>query len=311
VTTADHTPDGVLPSPCIGVCHLDAATGWCVGCGRAGDELFGWGELAPERQRAIWAKLPARMAALRRPTRVLPWNGAALLARLRQVTAAPGTVWSLGGPGASAEFMASPHAALEVEPGGDGIRAQHPDGALRVVPRPGLRGFVRGGDGAREIVVARYRPAAPRPTPRTVADLGFDGDALTAAPASARLFDLGLGQPSFRFCVRVADARLGAMLAGAVGRALGAGEGLAAARVDASPPRIVMTGCARCEVTAPIPSAAGATPAGPHTHVLPERMRPPGWFEASLDLPAGYAVEAQVFASSHAWRDAGLDLEDG
>ena len=56
-----------IESPCILVCHLDAASGLCIGCGRTGDEIGGWLGYTPERRRAVMAALPARMAGIAPP----------------------------------------------------------------------------------------------------------------------------------------------------------------------------------------------------------------------------------------------------
>jgi len=72
---------------------------------------------------------------------------------------------------------------------------------------------------------------------------------------------------------------------------------------------VVATSAGRCEVSAAIPGAGAATPEGPHTHLLPDRLVPPGRFEAELGLPEGYLVEARIFARDEAWRAAGLDVE--
>ena len=302
--------DTLLPSPCVGVCRLDEATGWCVGCGRAGEELFGWGELAAERQRAVWAELPARMAQLRRPVRVAPWGVTTLLPKLRRLTAEPGTVWSLGGPGASAEFMASPDAAVTVEEAGAGLLARHPQGALAFTPKAGVRGFVReSAEAGRELILARYRVGRRRPAPSVVTELGADEATLDPDARWHVRFDLGLGQPAWRFGVRTGDDALLASLRAAAGAPLTARVDLVRALVAASPARVVATSAGRCEVTGPIPRAGEATPEGPHTHLLPDRLVPPGRFEEELGLPEGYLVEARVFARDEAWRAAGLDLD--
>jgi len=310
MSAAANSSAGLLPSPCIGVCRLDEATGWCVGCGRAGEELFGWGELPAARQRAVWAELPARMAQLRRPVRVAPWGVTALMPKLRALTAAPGTVWSLGGPGASAEFMASPAAPVTVEDAGAGLLARHPEGAIAFTPKAGVRGFVRDSDEAgRELILARYRVGRRRPPAGVVTELGADEATLDPAARWHVRFDLGLGQPAYRFCVRTADDGLLATLRKAAGAAFTARLDLARALVAASPARVVATSAGRCEVTGPIPRAGEATPMGPHTHLLPDRLVPPGRFEAELGLPEGYLVEARIFARDEAWRAAGLDLD--
>ncbi|MCC2674022.1 MAG: hypothetical protein K0R58_969 [Ramlibacter sp.] len=49
-----------VPSPCISVCRMDAATGWCEGCYRTLDEIAGWGMMADEDKRAVWRELVRR-----------------------------------------------------------------------------------------------------------------------------------------------------------------------------------------------------------------------------------------------------------
>ena len=54
------THTGPLPSPCIDVCQMDAASGLCAGCLRTIDEIAGWGRMDDAAKRAIWTQLPAR-----------------------------------------------------------------------------------------------------------------------------------------------------------------------------------------------------------------------------------------------------------
>lgn len=49
-------------SPCISVCRMDAASGWCEGCLRTIDEIAAWSLLDADEQRAVLAALPARRA---------------------------------------------------------------------------------------------------------------------------------------------------------------------------------------------------------------------------------------------------------
>ena len=53
-----------IGSPCVNVCTLDDATGWCRGCGRTIGEISNWSAKPPAERRAIRATLPVRMAAL-------------------------------------------------------------------------------------------------------------------------------------------------------------------------------------------------------------------------------------------------------
>ena len=51
---------GAVPSPCISVCRMDAATGWCEGCFRTLDEIASWGMASDEEKRAVWDMLVER-----------------------------------------------------------------------------------------------------------------------------------------------------------------------------------------------------------------------------------------------------------
>ena len=53
-------------SPCINICRIDDATGWCVGCGRTLDEIARWGGTSDADRDAVMAALPERMAMLSR-----------------------------------------------------------------------------------------------------------------------------------------------------------------------------------------------------------------------------------------------------
>lgn len=57
------THQGPLPSPCIGVCVMDAASGLCSGCQRTIDEIIDWGVASEERKRALWLAILERRAA--------------------------------------------------------------------------------------------------------------------------------------------------------------------------------------------------------------------------------------------------------
>jgi predicted Fe-S protein YdhL (DUF1289 family) len=49
-----------LPSPCINVCRMDAATGWCEGCLRTLDEIGAWSVLDDADKQAVWKQLRER-----------------------------------------------------------------------------------------------------------------------------------------------------------------------------------------------------------------------------------------------------------
>jgi len=51
-----------VPSPCIDVCRIDAASGLCAGCLRTLDEIATWGGLDDAHKRLVWQRLAARRA---------------------------------------------------------------------------------------------------------------------------------------------------------------------------------------------------------------------------------------------------------
>ena len=53
------------PSPCINICRMDAATGWCEGCMRTLDEIAAWGSLPDDDKRRLWQQLRLRRVAWR------------------------------------------------------------------------------------------------------------------------------------------------------------------------------------------------------------------------------------------------------
>ncbi|MDE2159011.1 MAG: DUF1289 domain-containing protein [Burkholderiales bacterium] len=64
--------DGGVASPCINVCRIDAATGWCVGCLRTIDEIASWSQLADAERRALRDRLGPRRLQWRRLQRAAP-----------------------------------------------------------------------------------------------------------------------------------------------------------------------------------------------------------------------------------------------
>ncbi|MGK6319440.1 DUF1289 domain-containing protein [Sphingomonas sp. DT-204] len=60
----EYSDPARVMSPCINVCVLDSATGWCLGCGRSGDEVEEWTGTTDARRQAILDQLPARLKAL-------------------------------------------------------------------------------------------------------------------------------------------------------------------------------------------------------------------------------------------------------
>jgi hypothetical protein len=57
--SSSQQPQGVQ-SPCVNVCRMDAATGYCEGCLRTIDEIACWSGYTDEDKLAVLAKLPSR-----------------------------------------------------------------------------------------------------------------------------------------------------------------------------------------------------------------------------------------------------------
>jgi len=55
-----------MKSPCLDICRFDAATGWCVGCGRTLAECREWRRASHARLKAISGQLPHRLKRLER-----------------------------------------------------------------------------------------------------------------------------------------------------------------------------------------------------------------------------------------------------
>lgn len=50
-----------LPSPCVSVCRMDPATGWCEGCYRTLGEIRDWGLQDDTAKRQVWAAIAERL----------------------------------------------------------------------------------------------------------------------------------------------------------------------------------------------------------------------------------------------------------
>lgn len=60
MTLESGAPPSAVPSPCIGLCRLDAEH-VCVGCGRRMYEIVAWSEADDAKRLKIRAPAPARL----------------------------------------------------------------------------------------------------------------------------------------------------------------------------------------------------------------------------------------------------------
>jgi hypothetical protein len=241
-------------------------------------EIGDWAHLSEDERAVVWDRLPERQRNLGFGYAILPRSPAALVSELQAALADPGQSWSVGIPGALAEFRRDAAESAEITLADDGGQVITAQGGIRVTIEAGARLFQVAKNTQ---AVALRQGFGPEPR-RGISPLGRDGQALCREHRGQALFDLGLGHMA-AFCVRTADADLAALLHRAEGRDVLPEAELMTALREAAPQRVVFTPLARIEVAQQIPDPGGASPQGPHTHLLPEllaggRAHDPAWF---------------------------------
>lgn len=286
-------------SPCVARCVIDEASQLCTGCARSLNEIAGWGSASDQFRSAVWAELPARAARLGLKTRRLSWQGDTLLAETARRISDTGARLIAGVWGASGELARLPGAACAVQIADGALTLTLPDGALRLVAARYLTAFeIDRPDAPTLIALAVPVGRAFRDRPATLTTLGPDDAALLQRDAGGPRFDLGLGRHAARFTVRCDDA-----LAATLSRAQGTRWPDHLSRTglplrDASPVRVIETPCLRLEIDAKIPLPDGASPAGPHTHLLPDHIAQGLDTPPTVPMPAGYVATALILPGS-------------
>ena len=136
-----------------------------------------------------------------------------------------------------------------------------------------------------------------------VTELGADYASIGPVSRDELLFDLGLGRRSVDFCVRTKDRALVALLRASLGASVFDQPALSAAIVAASPTRVVLSRLARIEISNPIPPPGGASPDGPHTHLMPGLIRRDRTHDANIPVPAGF-LPCLTLYPAHPARDS-------
>ncbi|ULB12374.1 DUF1289 domain-containing protein (plasmid) [Cereibacter azotoformans] len=297
-----------LTSPCTGLCKLDPESGFCLGCARSGEEIGLWGSASEAERAAIWNALPARFDALGIACRRLPLGAQEIHDFLITSLAGQRGTWVMGVPGAVAEFAAAPGETVRVRSDGATITAVTPGGRLRLLVDDAVRALSFDAAAARggPVVLAVTRERARPPLATRLSDAGPDAGAIDPADRADRLIDLGLGRKEARFCVRCASGAARDVLCRAEGLRLPDSlPVIAPVLIAEGSPRVVETALGRIEVTTPIPPPDGRSPAGPHTHLLPEhlakgRPMPPG-----MDLPRAWLPGAIFYPDPRVSRASG------
>jgi predicted Fe-S protein YdhL (DUF1289 family) len=197
----------VAISPCIGICRLDDETGYCVGCGRTGDEIATWSTAGPGGRRAIWAALPARLNVLGVAVRRLPWGPADVRGFVLKSLREGQGRWLLAAPGASAAFSCPPELGCEINSRGDTVEAIGAEAALRLRCGSEARAFAVGSGAADERIVLAV--AAGRSGPSAgVRGPGAepDGDAIRASARTLALRIVGADGQGACWGIRIRPA---------------------------------------------------------------------------------------------------------
>ncbi|MEM9423074.1 MAG: DUF1289 domain-containing protein [Pseudomonadota bacterium] len=280
-----------ITSPCTGVCKLDDATGWCLGCGRNGDEIADWRTKSEDWRANVWEQIPERLSQLGIAYRRLPWTTERIQEFVVQSCEQNQGTWVMGVVGAVAEFTAPPTIRIEVVTQGDDLIAQTINGAMRMVINDDVRALTFDPPEAKvqpRIILAVKRERAQLPVANGVTDLGEDSKALLGE-AGTQLFDLGLGRKEARFCVRVENGTARTAVENAIGLEFkDALPRIGAALISESPTRVVESALGRIEVQGQILTPRAASPHGPHTHLLLDYLATDRALPVGMDIPRAY-----------------------
>src|SRR5262245_34991365 len=170
-----------IGSPCTGICTVDDAGGFCLGCARTSAEIAEWSTAGNARKRAIWAELPRRFESLGIAVTRLPWLPQEVSAFIADTLMRRSGTWVMGCHGATAEFMigADEPAEIRLEPELTAVTAR---GAARFVPAANLRALQwhdpRAENGTRAIFIAIPKPRNVSAPSILLTDCGPDAAAI-------------------------------------------------------------------------------------------------------------------------------------
>ena len=289
-----------LGSPCTGICRIDEATSYCLGCGRTSDEIASWRFASDTRKQEIWTALPGRFEALGLTVTRLPWQQSDILEFVVSGLEARQGTWVMGCHGATAEFMCDREEGRTLDVAGTLLTAASVRGALRLNVLADLRALQlrdpANPAGYRAIFLVRPKPNAEIPGPAGFTALGPDHAAVSASDSRDALYDLGLGRADLRFCIRLPHGDLATALAPLSGFHLNdllKHHGMAL--LNQSPDRVVETDIGRIEVKTRIPLPGETSPNGPHTHLLPGHLATGRATTPGIDLPSAYRLCATYY----------------
>ena len=265
----------VALSPCVGICRLDDATGYCLGCGRTGEEIAAWSTVGPGGRRAIWTALPARLQSLGGNIRRLPWTAAEVRGFVLRTLREGKGAWRMAAPGAAASFPCPSPVGCEIRSHGEVIEAVGTDASLRLRCGGGAYAFAidrwTATSAADSIVLAvpanRPPPAGP---PSGTGDTPHpDGDAICPFDRALPIRVVDADGQGAWWGIRHAEAAAAAPSGGAA-----PAEVLARDRADVV---VIETALGRIEVPVALARLGAAAP--------PEPVLPNGFIFAAIFAP--------------------------
>lgn len=280
-------------SPCLGICQLDDATGFCVGCGRSSSEIGDWISMNDADRDQVWAKLPERRAALSIRVQLQPWTRNELIEWAERTISDRLGTWVTGAPGAVAEFPCTTDRNIDVETTSDGIIARASDASFRLRVSDKVRAFTFANEGA--VVLGLPKARARLKSNSVLEDLGVDAEAINDGHRDEKLFDLGIGRKGSRFCIRTADIGLVGTLSEQTGRHWSEVMPAIGTRLrNSAPTRIIESAAARIETFARILISEAESPFGAHICFLPDDLQSGEEIPAGLALPE-FALPVAIF----------------
>lgn len=279
-------------SPCIGICKLDDATGYCLGCGRTGAEVGDWMAMSESQRDAVWAVLPRRLAQLSARVRLLPWVHEELVDWVRDSIVGRLGTWAVGAPGATAEFHSLGTAPINVRVAEGTVTAELPDAAFRLRITDKVRAFAF--DEGGPIVLGLPKGRAALPSLSAVGLIGPDAGAIDQDERGRPLFDMGIGQRYSRFCLRPREHARTETLAEQIGRHWTEAWPRIQHRLQAADVvHVVESSVARIEAVAKGARGVSAS-RGAQVHVLPELLNRGDEIAPNL-APPDYAAPIAIF----------------
>ena len=165
-------------SPCVGICKLDDTTGYCLGCGRSGDEVAQWVVMSEAQRDDVWLKLPARLEILGVRLRLLRWTAEELLIWIAETIVGRRGTWMIGAFDAVAKFACTAEREIDIKNVGDAIIARSPEAAFRLRINGKVRAFAIAENGP--IVLGLPNGRAAMPLSAALTALGPDCERLTS-----------------------------------------------------------------------------------------------------------------------------------